>query len=493
MALDLWQLRRQKRMTIEELARTAGVHPALIKAYELGERAIPERDLERLASALEVDVEQIKELSDPPPRGPVRPTPQSPLDADPPRAPRYDSGSRYEGGSSRYDSGSRYEGGSSRYGSDQNRPSYNRGDSGRSGFGGERGSGYGSGEGRPSYGGGDRSSGYGSGGEGRSSSGFGGERSSGYGSGGEGRSSSGFGGERSSGYGSGGEGRSSYGGGERSSGYGSGGEGRSSYGGGERRSSYGSGEGRSSYGGDRGSSYGERSSGYGGYDRGYGDRPAPRYNNDRGDARPMQRPGGYRQERPMGDDRMGPRPERAGGMMRKPGGLKRRPQVAPARPSQLEHLKILLQQLDMSGDDLLRLAGKPLSMLNRREASHLLTTCQEMLSERKPERPKGKRQRPYLPESVDEHELVYLTQVQLDGNPMHVTLFDGSTLEGVLRGFSPYALTLRTDEDNEVTVQKLAVAFYRVHPPQITKSAHVEAEEAFEDDVDTDEDVEDVL
>ncbi len=39
MALDLWQLRRQKRMTIDELARTAGVHPALIKAYELGERA----------------------------------------------------------------------------------------------------------------------------------------------------------------------------------------------------------------------------------------------------------------------------------------------------------------------------------------------------------------------------------------------------------------------------------------------------------------------
>jgi sRNA-binding regulator protein Hfq len=167
------------------------------------------------------------------------------------------------------------------------------------------------------------------------------------------------------------------------------------------------------------------------------------------------------------------RPERP---LRKPGGLKRRPQVAPARPSQLEHLKILLQQLDMSGDDLLRLAGKPLSMLNRKEASHLLTTCQEMLAERKPERPKGKRQRPYLPESVDEHELVYLTQVQLDESPMQLTLFDGSTLQGTLQGFSPYALTLATNGGDEVTVQKLAIAFYQVKPNPAGEVAEQEEE-----------------
>jgi transcriptional regulator with XRE-family HTH domain/sRNA-binding regulator protein Hfq len=364
MALDLWQLRRQKRMTIDELARTAGVHPALIKAYELGERAIPERDLERLAAALEVEVEDIKELSDPPPRGPSRPSAAAPAEGDAPR-PRYDNSSRYDSGSPRYDSGSRYS-------NDYGRSSYGgRSESSRPGYG----------EGRPSYG----------------------------------------------------EGRPSYG--ESRPGYG---EGRSGYG--EGRPSYG--EGRSGYSG-------------GDYNRGY-DRPAPRYDSDRGPARGPRPP--YRPDRP---DRMERRPERP---PKKPGGLKRRPQVAPARPSQLEHLKILLQQLDMSGDDLLRLAGKPLSMLNRREASHLLTTCQEMIAERKPERPKGKRQRPYLPESVDEHELVYLTQVQLDGNPMHLTLFNGTTLQGVLRGFSPYALTLAINGGDEVTVQKLAIAFYQVTP-----------------------------
>jgi len=416
MALDLWQLRRQKRMTIDELARAAGVHPALIKAYELGERSIPERDLERLAGALEIDVEEIKELSDPPPRGPSRSAAPSTQEEDAPARPRYDSTAP------RYDSGSRYSNdpGRSSYGNRSNdAPRY--------------------GEGRPSYGGGESRSGFG-GGEGRSGYGSS-EGRSGYGSG-EGRSSYG-GGEGRSSYG-GGEGRSSYGGGEGRSSYG-GGEGRSSYGGGEGRSSYGGGEGRSSYGG-------------GDYNRGYGDRSAPRYDNDRG-TRPARPP--YRQDRPGGPDRMDRRMDRP---PKKPGGLKRRPQVAPARPSQLEHLKILLQQLDMSGDDLLRLAGKPLSMLNRKEASHLLTTCQEMIAERKPERPKGKRQRPYLPESVDEHELVYLTQVQLDNSPMHLTLFNGSTLEGTLQGFSPYALTLSTNGGDEITVQKLAIAFYQVTP-----------------------------
>ena len=77
MAQDLWQIRRQKRMTIDELARRAGIHPGLIKAYELGERAIPERDLEKLAQALMIDTWDIKEMSDPPPRGPSRPIPRT--------------------------------------------------------------------------------------------------------------------------------------------------------------------------------------------------------------------------------------------------------------------------------------------------------------------------------------------------------------------------------------------------------------------------------
>jgi transcriptional regulator with XRE-family HTH domain len=302
MAIDLWQIRRQKRMTIDELARRAEIHPGLIKAYELGERAIYESDRTRLADALEVEPEEIKELSDPPPRGPSR---QSP-----PPSQGYDSGS------SRYDSFNRYESGA--------------------------------GYTRP----GDYSA----------------------------------------------------------------------------RSSYGSDQ-RPSYGNDF-----DRNTGY-----------SPRHS---GDYQPQ---------------RSGPRPANRGRIEKppkKPGGPKRRPQVAPARQSQLDHLKTLLVRLEMSGDELLRLAGKPLSMLNRKEAAELLTTCQNMLAERKPEKPKGKRQRPYLPESVDEHELLYLTRLQLEKRPMQLTLFNGDSLGGTLLGFSPYALTLADGDGREVTVQKLAIAYY---------------------------------
>jgi sRNA-binding regulator protein Hfq len=72
--------------------------------------------------------------------------------------------------------------------------------------------------------------------------------------------------------------------------------------------------------------------------------------------------------------------------------------------------------------------------------------------------------------------LVYLTQVQLDESPMQLTLFDGSTLQGTLQGFSPYALTLATNGGDEVTVQKLAIAFYQVKPNPAGEVAEQEEE-----------------
>lgn len=320
MALDLWQIRRQKRLTIDELARRAEIHPGLIKAYELGERSISASDLERLAAALDIDPLEIKELSDPPPRGPSREAPP----------PTYDSGQQ------RYDN----------------------------------------------FGGYDRNAGYA-----------------------------------------------------------------------PRYSNYSS---RPSYGSDQ-----PRQGGY---------------NND-----PNRQSSGY-EPRGGGDyqQRSGPRPPSRGRTERppkKPGGPKRRPQIAPARPSQIEHLKTLLVRLEMSGDELLRLAGKPLSMLNRKEAAELLTTCQTMLSERKPEKPKGKRQRPYLPESVDEHELLYLTKVQLEKRPLSLTLFNGETVQGTLVGFSPYALTLAGDDGMESTVQKLAIAYYQAPPSTAAAANGVEKSE----------------
>ena len=61
---------------------------------------------------------------------------------------------------------------------------------------------------------------------------------------------------------------------------------------------------------------------------------------------------------------------------------------------------------------------------------------------------------------MDEHELVYLTEIQLDKRDMRLTLFNGEALQGKLEGFSPYALTLSKPDGQEITVQKLAIAYY---------------------------------
>lgn len=368
MATDLWQIRRRKKMTIDELANRAGINPSLIKAYELGQRPIAARDLEKLAKALLVDPWDIKELSEPPPRGPSRTGEQSSrypgesstsrydFDMDMPRndSPRYGR----ESGPSRYGS----EAPPSRYGNDVGPSRYS--DSGASRYGDSGPSRYGDDAGPSRYGGESNSYRYGSD------------------------------------------------------------QGRPSYG---RPSS------SPRYGGDR----------------------YPRYDDEGG------APRGPRPSRPPGrqydDDRRMDRQRPP----KKPRTPRRQPS-SPARQSQIDHLKGLLIKLDMSGDELLRLAGKPLSMLTRKEAARLLSTCQAMLAEHKPVQPKGKRQRPYLPESVDEHELVYLTEVQLSNRPMRLTLFNGQTMEGQLLGFSPYALTIAQPDEQQVTIQKLAVAYYEV-------------------------------
>lgn len=161
-------------------------------------------------------------------------------------------------------------------------------------------------------------------------------------------------------------------------------------------------------------------------------------------------------------DRRLPRRERP----ERPDRERRAPPVpGPVRASQVAHLVNLGKRLGVEQAELEAQAGKPLSELNRREASQLLGTLQKRIVEEHPSRPKGKRQRPYLPESVDEFEFRYLTAVQEEQRQLDFKLFDGSQIVGQVIGFSPYAITIREASGAETTVQKLAIAYYR-HSPQ---------------------------
>lgn len=145
---------------------------------------------------------------------------------------------------------------------------------------------------------------------------------------------------------------------------------------------------------------------------------------------------------------------------------------APVRQTQIEHLLTLASH--RFGKDRAALEeelGKPLEELTRQEASELLKRHQMLLSEAQPhQEPNGtqiKRRRAYLPEGVDEFELRYLTSHQEAGTALHFTLFDGQQLSGHIVGFSPYSITIREAETGEeVTLQKLAIAYYRAKPSE---------------------------
>jgi transcriptional regulator with XRE-family HTH domain len=142
----------------------------------------------------------------------------------------------------------------------------------------------------------------------------------------------------------------------------------------------------------------------------------------------------------------------------------------PARPTQIEHLLTLTQNhFDKDRGALEREIGKSLEQLTRREASELLHNYQHLLmeaNEKSGQDSSIKRKRAYLPEGVDEFELEYLTGHQQAGTTLRFTLFNGQRMTGSILGFSPYAITIREAESGqEVTLQKLAIAYYRSLDP----------------------------
>lgn len=133
----------------------------------------------------------------------------------------------------------------------------------------------------------------------------------------------------------------------------------------------------------------------------------------------------------------------------------------PARPTQIEHLRQLAAKLSLDEATLEARVGKPLANLTSAEASALLKGLQKALAEAAPDRVRGKRRRPYLPEAVDAFEYRYLQACQDEGALLTFVLFDGQRMEGRVVGFSPYTITIQTPSGDEVTLRKLAIAYYR--------------------------------
>jgi transcriptional regulator with XRE-family HTH domain len=138
----------------------------------------------------------------------------------------------------------------------------------------------------------------------------------------------------------------------------------------------------------------------------------------------------------------------------------------PARQGQIDFLKGLAQHLGMLPTQMEDEIGKPLSELTIVEAKRWIRTFQARvppsltaLTEAKPEGYRSKRA--HLPEGIDLFEATYLLEVQQAQAMLAVRMFNGETISGTLIGFGPYTLTLHTNDGGEVTLSKLAIAYYR--------------------------------
>jgi transcriptional regulator with XRE-family HTH domain len=171
-------------------------------------------------------------------------------------------------------------------------------------------------------------------------------------------------------------------------------------------------------------------------------------------------------ELPFERGRQGRPPGRGpSGRRGKPPREKRAPPApGPARPSQINHLLGLARHHGWDQAELEVKIGKPLTELNRREASQWLNELQDQIALEGPSKPLAAgptRHRAYLPESVDGYELGYLTRQQTEGATLDFTMFNGEKFTGRVIGFSPYSITIQDPAGNEVTLQKIAIAYYR--------------------------------
>lgn len=146
--------------------------------------------------------------------------------------------------------------------------------------------------------------------------------------------------------------------------------------------------------------------------------------------------------------------------------VKKEPKAKQARPSQVQHLLALAVKFGKTKEDLEEQTGALLEDLSEKDLGELLKEYTQKIKDRK-ERistdPLGtKRWRAHLPEGVDSFEMDYLSRLQKGKSKAAFTLFNGKEFTGKVIGFSPYNITIQTADGEEVTLQKLAIAYYSV-------------------------------
>lgn len=144
----------------------------------------------------------------------------------------------------------------------------------------------------------------------------------------------------------------------------------------------------------------------------------------------------------------------------KPPRRERRP-PAPVREGQITHLLTLAARFGIDRAALEAEIGKPLEQMTEAEGRKWNNQFMARLKAEKPPKKSIDRRRAYLPEGVDRFESDYLEAVKASGEMLAFTLFNGERHDGAVIGYSPYTITIRQTDGGEVTLNKLAIAYYR--------------------------------
>lgn len=143
-----------------------------------------------------------------------------------------------------------------------------------------------------------------------------------------------------------------------------------------------------------------------------------------------------------------PRPSREPRVPRPPG---------PSTKGQLEQIHNLARRMGLDDAEVEERIGVSLSSLNHQEARDAIAKLRQHMEE------SGTWQ-PRVGEGIDQ-EGAYLGKLRDRGISVIARLIDGSTVEGKVVDYTPYAIRLRDDRGEELMVRKLAIAYYQTKGP----------------------------
>ena len=150
---------------------------------------------------------------------------------------------------------------------------------------------------------------------------------------------------------------------------------------------------------------------------------------------------------------------------------KQEPIILPATEGQITEILRQANRVGMEPEAVATEVGKSLTELDRAAARQWIRTMRERAANLTSEQ----RSSPDTARLPEDREPQYLEQQRKAGAIFSFTLFDGSIFTGPLKLFSPYTIVLHGEDDKDIVLRKLAIAYYQqigsdLHSAELAKT-----------------------